>query len=82
MPIPGSKTYGFYGTTQKVGSPWGTRTIRRIDGVQDARQYTHAIPEAIESALESHELKPGDMHWRECFVVAEMGLTLLKLNTK
>lgn len=49
--------------------------IRRIAGVQDARQYTHAIAQVIESVCsgENPELKPGDMHWRECFVVLKKG---------
>lgn len=81
--IPGSKTYGFYGTTPKGGISMGhSDAIRRIDGVQDARQYTHAIPDAIESVRsgESHELKPGDMHWRECFVVAKDGADTTKIE--
>lgn len=74
--IPGSKTYGFYGTTAKGGISMGhSDAIRSIAGVQDARQYTHAISEAIESVRcgENPQLKPGDMHWRECFVVAKEG---------
>lgn len=74
--IPGSKTYGFYGTTPKGGISMGhSDAIRRIDGVLDARQYTHAIPEAIESVRsgENPELNPGQMHWRECFVVVKEG---------
>jgi len=49
--------------------------IRGIEGVKDARQYTHAIPEAIERVRkgENPDLFPGDMHWRECVVVAEEG---------
>jgi diaminopimelate dehydrogenase len=74
--LPGAKTYGFYGLGTKGGLSMGhSDAIRRVDGVQDARQYTHAIPEAIEKVRsgENPELKPGDMHWRECFVVAKDG---------
>ncbi len=74
--IPGSKNYGFYGTGPKGGLSMGhSDAIRSINGVQDARQYTHAIAEAIEKVRsgENPELKPGDMHWRECFVVAKEG---------
>ncbi|HQB87950.1 MAG TPA: diaminopimelate dehydrogenase [Treponemataceae bacterium] len=74
--IPGAKTYGFYGTGPRGGLSMGhSDAIRQVEGVQDARQYTHAIPEAIEQVRsgENPELKPGDMHWRECFVVAKDG---------
>ena len=74
--IPGSKIYGFHGTGPDGGISMGhSDAIRRIAGVQDARQYTHAIPEAIESVRsgENPELKSGDMHWRECFVVVKEG---------
>ena len=49
--------------------------LRTIPGVKDARQYTHAIPEAIEKIRngENPAFQPGDMHTRECFVVAEDG---------
>ena len=36
----------------------------------DARQYTHAIPEAIERVRsgENPVLKKNETHWRECFI--------------
>ena len=70
--LTGTKAYGFYGLTEKGGLSMGhSDAIRRIEGVADARQYTHAIPEAIERVRsgENPDLEPGDMHWRECFVV-------------
>ena len=56
--------------------------VRRIEGVADARQYTHAIHEAIERirAGENPDLKPGDMHWRDCVVVAKEGADLDKIR--
>ncbi len=72
--IPGACTYGFYGLGPKGGLSMGhSDAIRQIKGVKDARQFTHAIPAAIERVRkgENPDLKPGDMHWRECFVVAE-----------
>jgi diaminopimelate dehydrogenase len=49
--------------------------LRTIPGVLDARQYTHAIPEAVERVRrgENPDFQPGDMHTRECFVVAAEG---------
>jgi diaminopimelate dehydrogenase len=49
--------------------------LRTIPGVKDARQFTHAIPEAIEKIRngENPVFEPGDMHTRECFVVLEEG---------
>ncbi|MGL4853790.1 MAG: diaminopimelate dehydrogenase, partial [Lentisphaeria bacterium] len=47
--LPGSKAYGFYGLGEKGGLSMGhSDALRTIDGVIDARQYTHAIAEAIE----------------------------------
>ncbi len=74
--IPGVKPYGFYGLSKKGGLSMGhSDAIRRVSGVKDARQYTHAIPEAMESVRkgENPTLQTGDMHWRECIVVAEDG---------
>jgi len=74
--LPGTATYGFYGQSQRGGLSMGhSDAIRTLEGVRDARQYTHAIPEAIEAvrAGENPDLSPGEMHWRECFVVAEDG---------
>lgn len=74
--IPGTHSYGFYGVSPKGGLSMGhSDALRRIAGVLDARQYTHAKPEAIEQVRsgKNPNLNPGDMHWRECFVVAKEG---------
>jgi len=82
--LPGSKPYAFYGLTEKGGSSQGHGSAIRSDpelkalGVIDARQYTHAKPEAI-ARVESGEnpvLTPGDRLWRECVVVAKEGSNL------
>lgn len=81
--IPGVKAYGFYGLTEKGGLSMGhSDAIRGIEGVKDARQYTHAKPEAIERVRsgENPDLKPGDMHWRDCYVVAEEGADLDRIE--
>lgn len=74
--IPGARAYGFYGLGEKGGLSMGhSDALRTIPGVLDARQYTHAIPAAIERVRrgENPDFKPGDMHTRECFVVADAG---------
>ncbi|MCP3967541.1 MAG: diaminopimelate dehydrogenase [Lentisphaerae bacterium] len=75
--LPGSNAYGFYGLGEKGGLSMGhSDALRTLDGVIDARQFTHAIPEAIERIRkgENPEFAAGDMHWRECFVVVEEGV--------
>lgn len=74
--VPGMRTYAFYGVGPAGGLSMGhSDALRTLRGVADARQFTHAVPEAIERARsgENPDLKPGDMHWRECFVVLEQG---------
>lgn len=72
--LPGARAYGFYGLGEKGGLSMGhSDALRTIPGVKDARQLTHAIPEAIERVRrgENPAFEPGDMHTRECFVVLE-----------
>lgn len=74
--IPGARPYGFYGLGPKGGLSMGhSDALRTIPGVRDARQFTHAIPEAVDRVRrgENPEFQPGDMHTRECFVVLEEG---------
>ena len=62
--IPGARAYGFYGLGEKGGLSMGhSDALRTIPGVLDARQYTHAIPEAIEQVRRggNPDFKPGDM---------------------
>ncbi len=72
----GVKVYRFYGLTENGGLSMGhSQHAREVDGVADALQYTHAIPEAIEliRAGKNPNLTPGKMHWREVLVVLEPG---------
>lgn len=74
--LPGARAYGFYGLGPKGGLSMGhSDALRTIPGVKDARQYTHAVPEAIERIRkgENPAFEAGDMHTRECFVVLEEG---------
>ena len=81
--LPGSRAYGFYGLTPRGGLSMGhSDALRTIEGVQDARQYTHAVPEAIEEIRKglNPDFTAGDMHTRECFVVAKPGADLAAIE--
>lgn len=56
--------------------------IRQIDGVVDARQYTKPIKEAIARIRsdEKVQLATYKTHTRECFVVAEEGADLARIE--
>ena len=72
--FPGAKPQEFYGLSEKGGLSMGhSDAVRQVKGVKDARQYTHAIPEAMERVRngENPKLAKGDVHWRECYVVLE-----------
>jgi diaminopimelate dehydrogenase len=72
--IPGANAHGFYGLTEEGGLSQGhSDAVRRIKGVADARQYTHASEVAIDRvrAGENPDLSKGDMHWREVKVVLQ-----------
>ncbi|MFA6815913.1 MAG: diaminopimelate dehydrogenase [Lentisphaeria bacterium] len=72
--LAGAKPYGFYGLKPQGGLSMGhSDALRTIPGIKDARQFTHAIPAAIEKVKSGTNptFKPGDMHTRECYVVLE-----------
>lgn len=73
------KDYTFWGKGVSQGH---SDAIRRIDGVKDARQYTVPVPEALEAVRngENPELSTRQKHTRECFVVAEEGADLKKIE--
>ena len=56
--------------------------IRRIDGVVDARQYTIPVEDALNAVRsgENPELSTRQKHTRECFVVAEEGADLGRIE--
>lgn len=70
--LPNGSDYTFWGKGVSQGH---SDAIRRIAGVQDARQYTIPIEEALQRVRngEHPELTPRQKHQRECFVVAEEG---------
>ncbi|MFA6476489.1 MAG: diaminopimelate dehydrogenase [Candidatus Paceibacterota bacterium] len=65
------RAYAFYGLSQRGGLSMGhSDAIRQIEGVVDARQFTHAIPEAIDRVRsgENPIFELGEMHRRKCYV--------------
>jgi diaminopimelate dehydrogenase len=66
------KDYTFWGKGVSQGH---SDAIRRIEGVQDARQYTCPVPEALAAARsgENPELTTRQKHTRECYVVLKEG---------
>lgn len=71
--------YTFWGKGVSQGH---SDAIRRIKGVLNAKQYTIPVPEALESVRngENPELTTRQKHTRECFVVAEEGADLAKIE--
>ena len=79
--LPSGSDYTFWGRGISQGH---SDAIRRIPGVLDARQYTVPVPEAL-SAVRSGkcpELTTREKHLRECYVVAEEGADLKKIESE
>ena len=77
--LPEGEDYTFWGRGISQGH---SDAIRRIDGVLDARQYTVPVPAAL-SAVRSGEtpkLTTREKHLRECYVVAEEGADLARIE--
>lgn len=79
--LPNGKDYTFWGKGVSQGH---SDAIRRIEGVADARQYTIPVEAALESVRkgENPELSTREKHTRECFVVAEEGADLDKIENE
>lgn len=77
--LPESQIYTFWGKGVSQGH---SDAIRRIEGVKDARQYTIPVDEAMQKVRngENPELSTRQKHTRECFVVAEEGADLKKIE--
>ncbi|MBQ2663702.1 MAG: diaminopimelate dehydrogenase [Clostridia bacterium] len=73
--------YTFWGKGVSQGH---SDAIRRIEGVKDARQYTVPVPEALEKVRngENPVLSTREKHTRECFVVAEEGADLARIENE
>ncbi len=79
--LPDGQAYTFWGKGVSLGH---SDAVRRIDGVLDARQYTIPVPEALERVRsgENPELSTREKHLRECFVVAEEGADLARIENE
>ena len=77
--LPNGSDYTFWGRGVSQGH---SDAIRRIEGVQDARQYTVPVPEALERVRsgENPVLTTREKHTRECYVVAEPGADLSRIE--
>ncbi len=70
--LPQGQDYTFWGRGVSQGH---SDAIRRIEGVQDARQYTVPVEAAVAAVRSgaNPELTTRQKHTRECFVVAKEG---------
>ena len=71
--------YTFWGKGVSQGH---SDAIRRINGVEDARQYTIPVPEALDAVRSglNPELTTRQKHTRECFVVAKEDADLARIE--
>lgn len=79
--LPQGKDYTFWGRGVSQGH---SDAIRRIDGVIDARQYTCPVEDAMNKVRmgENPELTTRQKHTRECYVVAEEGADLCRIENE
>ncbi len=79
--LPVGKDYTFWGRGVSQGH---SDAIRRVAGVVDARQYTVPIEAAVEAVRngENPELTTRQKHLRECYVVAEEGADLSRIESE
>ena len=79
--LPEGKDYTFWGKGVSQGH---SDAIRRIDGVKNAKQYTIPVDSAVAAVRngENPELTTRQKHIRECFVVAEDGADLARIENE
>ena len=79
--LPEGKDYTFWGKGVSQGH---SDAVRRIEGVKDCRQYTIPVEKAVEAVRNGSnpELTTREKHTRECFVVAEEGADLAKIENE
>lgn len=79
--LPEGKDYTFWGKGVSQGH---SDVVRRIEGVKDCRQYTIPVEKAVEAVRSGSnpELTTREKHTRECFVVAEEGADLAKIENE
>ncbi len=79
--LPDGQAYTFWGKGVSQGH---SDAVRRIDGVLDCRQYTIPVEAALDKVRsgENPELTTREKHTRECFVVAEEGADLERIENE
>jgi len=79
--LPLGEHYTFWGKGVSQGH---SDAIRRIEGVVDARQYTIPVEEALEKVRSGAcpQLTTREKHTRECFVVAQEGADLARIENE
>jgi diaminopimelate dehydrogenase len=79
--LPDGKGYTFWGKGVSQGH---SDAIRRIEGVADAKQYTIPVESALDAVRSgtNPELSTRQKHLRECFVVAEEGADLARIENE
>ena len=79
--LPEGKNYTFWGKGVSQGH---SDAIRRVAGVKDARQYTIPVDAALEALRSGSnpEFTTRQKHTRECFVVAEEGADLARIENE
>lgn len=79
--LPEGKDYTFWGKGVSQGH---SDAVRRIEGVKDCRQYTIPVEAAMQAVREGKqpELTTREKHVRECFVVAEEGADLARIEAE
>ena len=77
--LPEGKGYTFWGKGVSQGH---SDAIRRIAGVADAKQYTIPVESALDAVRSGSnpEFSTREKHLRECFVVAEEGADLSRIE--
>ena len=79
--LPEGKDYTFWGKGVSQGH---SDAVRRIEGVKDCRQYTIPVDAAMDAVRSGSqpELTTREKHVRECFVVAEEGADLARIENE
>ncbi len=77
--LPDGESYTFWGRGVSQGH---SDAIRRLEGVQDARQYTIPVDAALQRVRsgENPALTTREKHTRECFVVLKPGADSAKIE--
>ena len=79
--LPNGADYTFWGKGVSQGH---SDAVRRIEGVKDCRQYTIPVESALEAVRSGSNptLTTREKHTRECWVVAEEGADLARIENE